>query len=69
MRSATLQPGPPPGRAPATVPVGTPLLTLLHALEEAAGEEGHGHEQDDGTAHDGGDHCHFEAEGLVRWHS
>lgn len=53
----------------ATIPVSTPLLTLLHALEEAAGEEGHGHEQDDGTAHNGGDHCHLEAKGLVGWHS
>lgn len=52
-----------------TIPVSTPLLTLLHALEEAAGEEGHGHEQDDGTAHNGGDHCHLEAEGLMGWHS
>lgn len=50
-------------------PVSTPLLTLLYTLEEAAGEEGHGHEQDDGTAHNGGDHCHLEAKGLVRRHS
>lgn len=49
-------------------PVGSVLLILLHTLEEAAGEEGHGHEQDDGAAHDGGDHCHLEAEGLVWWY-
>lgn len=53
----------------ATVPVSTPPLIFLHTLEEAAGEEGHGHEQDDGTAHNGGDHCHLKAEGLMRWHS
>lgn len=60
--------GPPPGRTAAPLPVGSVLLILLHTLEEAAGEEGHGHEQDDGAAHDGGDHCHLEAEGLVWWY-
>lgn len=54
---------------PGHVPVSATLLALLHALEEAAGEEGHGHEQDDGAAHDGGDDRHLEAEGLVWWHS
>lgn len=55
--------------AGATMPVEAPLLGPLHALQEAAGEEGHGHEQDDGAADDGGDHSHPEAEGLVGRHS
>lgn len=53
----------------ATMPVEAPLLGPLHALQEAAGEEGHGHEQDDSTADDGGDHSHPEAEGLMGHHS
>ena len=51
--------------AGASVPVGRPLAPL-HAPHEAAGEEGHGHEQDDSAADNGGDHGHLEAEGLVR---
>lgn len=53
----------------AAVPAGAPLLTSLHTLKQTAGEEGHGHEQDDGAAHDGRDYGHLEAEGLVWWHS
>lgn len=33
-------------------PVRSPLLTPLQTLHEAAGEEGHGHEHDDGAADD-----------------
>lgn len=55
--------------AGAALPVEAPLLGPLHALQEAAGEEGHGHEQDDGAADDGGDHSHPEAKGLVGRHS
>lgn len=51
------------------IPVQAPLLFLLHALQEAAGEEGHGHEQDDGTTDDGGDDGHLEAKGLMGYHS
>lgn len=53
----------------ATMPVEAPLLGPLHALQETAGEEGHGHEQDDGAADDGGDHSHPEAKGLMGRHS
>lgn len=58
-----------PGLLPedAASPVG-PWLPALHTLHEAAGEEGHGHEQDDGTADNGGDHSHLEAKGLIGWH-
>lgn len=45
-----------------------PPLAPLHALQEAAGKEGHGHEQDDGTADDGGDYSHLKAEGLMGHH-
>lgn len=68
-RRSTRRPPPEDPRPAGPAPVGAPLVTFLHALEEAAGEEGHGHEQDDGTAHDGGDDGHLEAEGLVGWHS
>lgn len=52
----------------------TPLLLLLvllfDAVEQTAGDEGHGHEQDDGRAHDRCQHSHAETVGLVgrqRW--
>lgn len=44
------------------------LLSPLHTLQEATGEEDHGHEQDDGAADDRGDHSHPEAEGLMSCH-
>lgn len=45
------------------------LLSPLHTLQEATGEEDHRHEQDNGAADDGGDHSHPEAKVLMSCHS
>lgn len=62
-------PAPSPGaRFSAGATAGWPcpsLLTPFHAADEAAGEEGHGHEQTDGVKDGGGDHGHLEVEGLL----
>lgn len=50
------------------LPVSPLLLPLFHTPHEAAGEEGHGHEQNDGRADNGCHHSHPEAKGLVRRH-
>lgn len=41
------------------------LLVLSDAVQQAACDEGHGHEEDDGQAHDGGQNGHTEPEVLV----
>lgn len=46
------------------------LLVLSDAVQQAAGDEGHGHEEDDGRAHDGGQNGNPEPEVLItreRW--
>lgn len=41
------------------------LLVLSDAVQQAACDEGHGHEEDDGQAHNGGQNSHTEPEVLV----
>lgn len=41
------------------------LFVLSDAVQQAAGDEGHGHEEDDGQAHDGCQNGHTEPEVLV----
>lgn len=42
------------------------LLVLSDAVQQAACDEGHGHEEDDGQAHDGSQNGHTEPEVLVK---
>lgn len=41
------------------------LLVLSDAVQQAACDEGHGHEEDDGQAHNGGQNGHTEPEVFV----
>lgn len=41
------------------------LLIFSDAVQQAAGDEGHGHEEDDGWAHDGGQDGHAEPKVLI----
>lgn len=42
-------------------------FVLFDAVEQTAGDEGHGHEEYNGRAHDGCQHGHAETEVLVLW--
>lgn len=41
------------------------LLVLSDAVQQAARDEGHGHEEDDGQAHNGGQNGHTKSKVLV----
>lgn len=40
-------------------------FTLFNAVDQTAGEEGHGHEEDDGCTHNGNEHCQLEPMDLI----
>lgn len=47
------------------IPFSSPPFVFLNALDETTGQKSHRHQQDDGTAHNGGNHCYFKSKSLI----